>query len=236
MARVLLVHGSCHGAWCWRDVLPALQALGHDARAIDLPGAGADPTPRDTVTLDNYARAIVGALEGPTLVVGHSMAGYAITAAAELDPAQITALAYVCAYRPVSGLSLADMRRAGPRQPLREAIQVEGACFSFDPALAGDRFYHDCPPGTVEFALAHLTPQPILPQETPLTVTARSGAVPQHYIRCSEDRAIPPEYQATMAQGLPGQRVHHLPSSHSPFFAMPDRLAALLARIADAPG
>ncbi|MDP2084776.1 MAG: alpha/beta fold hydrolase [Gemmobacter sp.] len=235
MARLLLVHGSCHGAWCWRDVVPALQARGHEVRAIDLPGHGADPTPRETVTLHGYARAILAALEGPTLVVGHSMAGYPITAAAELDPAQMAGLVYLCAYRPVSGLSLADMRRAGPRQPLRDAIRVEGACFSFDAALAEDRFYHDCPPGTLDYALAHLTPQPILPQETPLVVTGRSASVPQHYIRCAEDRAIPPEYQATMAQGVPPGRVHDLPSSHSPFFAMPDRLADLLSHIATNP-
>ena len=29
MAEYLLIHGSCHGAWCWRDVIPALEALGH---------------------------------------------------------------------------------------------------------------------------------------------------------------------------------------------------------------
>lgn len=232
MARFLLVHGSCHGAWCWRDVIPALQALGHEAAAIDLPGHGADPTPRETVTLDDYARAITGSLSAPTILVGHSMGGYPITAAAEHDARHVAGLVYLCAYRPVSGLSLADMRRAGPRQPLRAAIRVEGACFTFDPALAEDRFYHDCPPGTLDYALAHLTPQPILPQETPLTLTARSAAVPQHYIRCAEDRAIPPEYQLTMAQGLPDGHLHHLPSSHSPFFAMPGALAALLGRIA----
>ena len=232
MARFLLVHGSCHGAWCWRDVVPALQALGHEVRAIDLPGHGADLTPRDTVTLDGYARAIVTALDGPTVVVGHSMAGYPITAAAELDPGNIAALVYLCAYRPVSGLSLADMRRAGPRQPLRDAIRVEGGCFTFDPALAGDRFYHDCPPGTLDYALARLTPQPIAPQETALTLTARSASVPQHYIRCAHDRAIPPEYQQSMAAGLPEARVHHLPASHSPFFALPGPLAILLAQIA----
>ena len=36
MAAFLLVHGSCHGAWCWRDVIPALDGLGHSARAVDL--------------------------------------------------------------------------------------------------------------------------------------------------------------------------------------------------------
>ncbi len=232
MARFLLVHGSCHGAWCWRDVIPALQALGHQAHAIDLPGHGTDPTPRAAVTLEGYARAIIAALDGPTVVVGHSMGGYPITAAAELDPQHIAALVYLCAYRPVSGLSLAAMRRAGPRQPLRAAIRLEGACFTFDPAQAQDLFYHDCPPGTLDYALAHLTPQPILPQETPLHLTSWSASLPQHYIRCAQDRAIPPEYQLTMAQGLPPGHLHHLQASHSPFFALPGTLAALLDRIA----
>lgn len=232
MARFLLIHGSCHGAWCWRDVIPALARLGHGSHAIDLPGHGQDKTPRESVTLQGYAQAILDALEQPSIVVGHSMGGYPITAAAELDPSKIAALVYICAYRPVSGMSLADMRRAGPRQPLREAIRVDGACFSFDPDLADDRFYHDCPQGTLEYALARLTPQPILPQETPLSLTSRSASVPQAYIRCSEDRAIPPEYQQTMAKGLPDKRHLHLPASHSPFFSMPDRLAALLAQIA----
>jgi pimeloyl-ACP methyl ester carboxylesterase len=230
MARFLLIHGSCHGAWCWRDVIPALQALGHEARAIDLPGHGADPTPRETVTLDAYARAVVAALDGPTVVVGHSMGGYPITAAAELDPQHIAALVYLCAYRPRSGMSLADMRRAGPRQPLREAIRVEGACFTFDPALAQDRFYHDCPPRTLDYALAHLTPQPILPQETPLT-PCRALTVPRSYIRCLDDRTIPPAFQETMTESWPPADVHALPTSHSPFLSAPAGLARLLDRI-----
>jgi pimeloyl-ACP methyl ester carboxylesterase len=45
MAEFLLIHGSCHGAWCWRDVLPELERLGHSARAIDLPSHGVDQTP-----------------------------------------------------------------------------------------------------------------------------------------------------------------------------------------------
>ncbi|WP_323041019.1 alpha/beta fold hydrolase [Gemmobacter sp.] len=233
MAHFLLIHGSCHGAWCWRDTIPALEALGHTAHAIDLPGHGADPTPRDGVTLEAYARAIRAAVDRPTIIVGHSMGGYPITAAAELDPANIAALVYLCAYRPVSGLSLGDMRRAGPRQPLRPAIRVEGAVFTFDPAMWG-LFYHDCPAETVAWALAQQTPQPIVPQETALELTERSQAVPQFYIRCADDRAIPPDYQLTMAEGLPDGRLSHLAASHSPFLSMPGELAARLGGIAAA--
>ncbi len=235
MADFLLIHGSCHGAWCWHRVIPALEALGHTARAIDLPGHGLDHTPAASVTLDSYAGAILSALAGPTILVGHSMAGYPITAAAERDPRLIRALAYVCAYLPVSGLSLADMRRAGPRQPLAPAIRVDATrtSFAFDPAMADDLFYHDCAPEAQALARLCLCPQPILPQETPLTLTDRSQSLPRHYIRCSEDRAIPPEYQQTMARGLSPENVSVLPSSHSPFFSMPGALARLLHGIAD---
>jgi pimeloyl-ACP methyl ester carboxylesterase len=237
MSEFLLIHGSCHGAWCWHRVIPALTALGHTVRAIDLPGHGRDHTPLAEVTLDLYAEAILDALDRPTIVVGHSMAGYPITAAAEKDPTHISALVYLCAYAPVSGLSLADMRRAGPRQPLAPAIQVDATrtSFTFDPAQAGALFYHDCDAEGQSLAALCLCPQAILPQETPLHLTARSQSLPRHYIRCTEDRAIPPEYQEVMAKAVPPGHVSTLPASHSPFFSMPQALAARLHQIATGP-
>ncbi|MCB6178227.1 alpha/beta fold hydrolase [Rhodobacter sp. Har01] len=234
MTEILLIHGSCHGAWCWHRVIPALAALGHSARAIDLPAHGNDRTPAAQATLDNYAQAILDALPRPALVVGHSAGGYAITAAAERDPARIAGLLYLCAYAPASGQSLAEMRRAGPRQPLAPAIRVSAdrSAFAFDPAQTEALFYHDCPPEDRALAAHHLCPEPLRPQETPLTLTKRSQSLPRFYIRCSEDRAIPPEYQAVMAQSVPPGNRFTLPTSHSPFFAAPRALAEILDRIA----
>lgn len=234
MSEFLLIHGSCHGAWCWTHVIPALAALGHGACAIDLPAHGADRTPVGAATLEGYADAILAAIDRPVILVGHSMGGYPITAAAERAPERIAALVYVCAYVPVSGMSLAGMRRAGPRQPLAPAIRLsdDRASFTFDPALTADRFYHDCPEADRALAVRNLCPEPVLPQETPLRLTGRAAGVPRHYIRCTEDRAIPPEYQATMAAGFPDGHVTTLPTSHSPFFAAPAALAARLDRIA----
>ncbi len=92
MSDILLVHGSCHGAWCWRDLAPELAALGHSVSALDLPGMGADRTPLSKVTLDSYAKAIVDALSAPTVLIGHSAGGYAITAAASLAPEKVAHL------------------------------------------------------------------------------------------------------------------------------------------------
>ncbi|MBO9465505.1 alpha/beta fold hydrolase [Tropicibacter sp. R15_0] len=233
MARFVLIHGSCHGAWCWRDVIPELHALGHEAKAIDLPSHGADTTPAADVTLDLYARAILAALDAPSIVVGHSMAGFPISRAAELDPSHITRLVYLCSYIPWPGLGLADQRRKAPRQPLAEAFQVapDRITMGFDPSMAQDKFYHDCPEA-VEYALQNLCPQPILPQETPAELGANYASVARSYITCDDDQAIPPEFQHEMATALPESDRYSLPSSHSPFFSMPDRLAALLHQIA----
>ena len=111
MSDILLVHGSCHGAWCWRDLEPALEALGHSARSIDMPGHGADPTPVGAVTLDSCAQAVVDGLRENTVVLAHSWGGFPATRAADLAPGRIARLIYLCAYAPWDGYSLANMRR-----------------------------------------------------------------------------------------------------------------------------
>ncbi|ARC89548.1 alpha/beta fold hydrolase [Rhodovulum sp. MB263] len=237
MPRFLLIHGSCHGAWCWRDVLTALHRAGAEARAIDLPSHGADRTPLADVTLDLYADAILDAIDAPVILVGHSMAGFPISAAAEKAPGKIRSLVYVCAYAPVTGLSLVDMRRAAPRQPLLDTIvkSEDGVSFSFDPEKVRETLFHDCSDEAVADAKARLGPQPILPQATPIALSARYASVPKRYIRCLQDRAIPPEYQATMTADWPADRVDTLDCSHSPFLAQPEALAALLLKGADTP-
>lgn len=233
MARFLLIHGSCHGAWCWRDVIPALRARGHEPVAIDLPGHGEDRTDPATVTLDMYRDAVLAASDPDTILVGHSMAGFPIAAAANADPAAMRGLVFLCAYVPENGKSLSQMRRKAPRQPLLSAIRKseDGLTFTIDPDKAPEVFYNDCPEEAVTYALPRLGAQAVAPQETPLTFGPGYDDVPKVYIRCADDRTIPPEYQKTMTEGWPRGSVHVLPSGHSPFFSDPERLAELLNQI-----
>ncbi len=236
MTRILLIHGASHGAWCWRDTLPALTALGHEARAIDLPSHGDDQTPVGKVTLNGYGQAILDALSEPAVLVGHSMGGYAITQAAEMNPANVAGLIYLCAYTPWEGFSLSQMRLQAAEQPLLPAIRPaeDRLSFTFDPDMAPDLFYHDCPPETVRYAEARLCPQAVAPSATPLTLTARSHSLPRSYIVCKRDRAIPPDFQREMAARFDPGRVATLDSGHSPFFAMPETLAATIDRLVKA--
>lgn len=233
MARFLLVHGFCHDAWRWRDLLPALAARGHDAEAIDLPAHGADRTPAAEVTLERYAERIAAALAAypePAILVGHSAGGVAITAAAGRVPGCIRSLVHLCAYALRDGESLAGVRRRARRQPLLPAIRRagDGLTFTVDPALAPGIFYHDCPEEAVAYALPRLSPEPIGPQETPVRIDARAASVPRRYILCSDDRTIPPEEQEAMVADWPADSVTRIRSGHAPFFSQPERLADLL--------
>jgi len=231
----LLIHGSAHGAWCWRDLIPALGARGGVVHTMDLPSHGDDPTPYTEVTLDLYRDAIlhkISEIGAPVILVGHSAGGYAITAAAEAAPERIAQLIYVCAYVPEDGKSLGDMRRSARAHPVLAAIAKtpDGKAFTFRPDTVEATLFHDCPAQAVAYALPHLGPQAIRPQETPLTITARSTTLPRDYVLCTDDRTIPPEEQEKMVKDWPEGHVHRLAAGHSPYFSHPDSLADLLIK------
>lgn len=227
MADILLIHGSCHGAWCWEKLIPHLSARGHTARAIDLPGHGADKTPVETVTLDHYAQAITENCREQTTLVGHSMGGYAIAAAAQRNPERIAQLIYLCAYVPQNGVSLAQMRRKAPRQPLLPAIRMapDGLSFVIDPELAPDIFYHDCTPEDIAFALPRLCPQAVAPTSVSFDDMTAVNRLPRCYIRCLDDHTIPPEFQVSMTRDWPAHTLRQMECGHSPFFSDPEGLA-----------
>ena len=108
----------------------------------------------------------------------------------------------------------------------------DGVTYAVDPARIRGHFYQDCSDEIVAYAAARLCAEPILPQSTPLPALTRWPGVEKHYIRCEQDQTIPPEYQATMADGFPKGCVTGLPTSHSPFFSAPGLLAERLGRIA----
>lgn len=230
MADFLLVHGSCHGAWCWRDLIPALEALGHTARAIDMPSHGADPTPISDVTLDGCRDAVLATSTSRTIIVGHSWGGYPISAAAEANPDAMRALIYLCAYVPQDGLSLIDMRKRAPRQLITDAIETstDGLSYTVKPDRIQSLFYHDCRPETLPYAFARLCPQAIAPQDTPLALSANFARIPKAYIRTTGDNTVPPEYQEEMSHIAPEPLRATIDSSHSPFFSHPRDLARVL--------
>lgn len=235
MAEFLLIHGASHGAWCWSEMLPRLNKGGHSARAIDLPSHGDDPTPVNDVTLDLYVDAILAAIKTPVILVGHSMAGYPVSAAAMRAPDLIEKVVYVTAYLPKTGESLADRRRKALGKPMAGTVQMseDRKSYIYPPDKCKEMFYQDCPPALADAAVGQLCMQAVAPTSAALAVTPALTTLPRHYIRCTQDNTIPPEFQVHMTKDWPAQNLHEISCGHSPFFAQPDRLAELLIQIAE---
>jgi pimeloyl-ACP methyl ester carboxylesterase len=233
MSRFVLVHGAWHGAWCWEQVVPRLAARGHDARAIDLPGHGADPTPPGDVGWDDYMRRMGEVLtEGdePPILVGHSLGGAVITGVADRWPERIRALVYLCAMLP-DGPGF--FTRFQPASALAGGVRPapDGSVMELDPAVVREAFYHDCSDEDAARAAARLRPQPARAFGMSFELAPeRFGRVPRHYVECREDRAIDIATQRAMHARMPCT-VHTLDASHSPFLSMPDRLVEVLERV-----
>src|SRR5260370_33994399 len=83
MRAFALIHGACHGAWCWERLIPELERRGHRAVAVDLPCA--DPA---VTTMDN-AKLVADSLGDAgddVVIVGHSLGGPTAPVAALLRP------------------------------------------------------------------------------------------------------------------------------------------------------
>src|ERR1700734_2917261 len=68
----ILIPGAGGAAWYWHQVVPELRARGHEAVAVDLPGAD------ERVGLPEYADAVIAPIGSPrgAVVVAQSMGGF----------------------------------------------------------------------------------------------------------------------------------------------------------------
>jgi len=228
----VLIHGAWHGAWCWDGVVEELRKRKVRAIPIDLPGHGELANGQPGVDFTQYishVRDVLGEMGLDRVVlVGHSMAGAVIQRVAEEMPDRVEGLAFVAAHVLLDGQSIRDNAPpiAGVTDPF-EADRKTGT-FRIRPEAARYLFYHDCSPGTQEWALARLTPQPYRALTEPVKLQAfHDLRIPTRYILCTHDRLLPPEFCRVQAGRL-GCEPLELEGGHCPMVSRPAGLARLL--------
>jgi pimeloyl-ACP methyl ester carboxylesterase len=215
--HALLVPGSWHGAWAYEDVVPRLTGAGVAVRVIDLPSNGGE------AGLADDAEAVRSALEdigAPTVVVGHSYGGIAVSEGAAESP-QAVGLVYLAAFMLDAGESLLDAMQ----HQLPDWISVDQAAGSHIAVRTEEVLYGDCPPDVAAGAAARLTRQSVAAIATP-QMAAAWQTLPSTYLVCGEDRAVPPPVQEAMAARATS--VRRVPASHSPFFSRPGDVAGVV--------
>ena len=241
MAQFVLVHGSFHGAWCWSRLKPLLESAGHRVVAPNLPGSGGDPAPVENADLDSYATRIAGTiddLEGPVVLVGHSMGGIVTSQVAELRASRITAAVYVNGLLLRSGESLASFLDAHAYLNVDDlvlknmVVSPDGTMATFPVGKAAEVFYNTCSPADAEWAANQLLPQRTKIYADLLQLTGdRYGRVPRFYVKGTKDNAVSSMYQEAMLKNTACEDVFTLPGDHSPFLYAPSELAGILSSI-----
>jgi pimeloyl-ACP methyl ester carboxylesterase len=233
----VLVHGAWHGSWAWDLIVPRLQAAGHDAIAVDLPGNGSDSTPPGKVTLDLYAMHVahlIGAVQGPVVMVGHSMGGMTVAQTCELCPDRIALAIYLCAFLLPNGMSVIQFYDKFLEPWMhgahaRVTYDQDGLCSSIDSRSAIEVFYHHADRSVAEAAAQRLRPQPEGGRRSRVKLTsARFDAVPRIYIEARDDRSVHLPLQRRMQDMTPCLASYGLDSDHAPQLSQPEALTDLL--------
>jgi pimeloyl-ACP methyl ester carboxylesterase len=239
----VLVHGACHGAWCWEAVAEQLGAKGHRVVTLDLPGHGRRASEHAGASVVSYARAVVDAmaLEGISrrIVVGHSMGGIVIPKVAELASERVAHLVFLAGVVLPDGGSLFEVHLSSPTRALMRAM-AQGAgngTIPFAAAFAWSRWMNDLPLGhpVVQAALPRLTPQPLRPFMERVDMKGfYAMSVPRTYIRCLKDAAVVPERAAEYARRL-GVKPVDLDAGHDAMLSAPDALVRILESLSSSP-
>lgn len=227
MATFLLVPGAFHPAWIWHRVVTLLEARGHRAIALDLPGTGENMSVADEdITLPLWADHVadqVRKVGGRPVLAGHSRGGHVIGEAAERVPGQLAGLIYVTAVISPPGMTM--LESIGREVDQAFEVSGDGRMDLLPDDYATAMFYHRCSPEDVRGALDRLYREPWRPASTPSGVSWENwGRVPRAFIECTEDEALDMACQKRMQARAPCDPVFTLETDHSPFFSTPEAL------------
>jgi pimeloyl-ACP methyl ester carboxylesterase len=112
---VVLAHGLGDSRQAYRFLTPGLVAAGYRVAAIDLRGHGESSvgwTGHSRTDLAGDLLALIRHLGGPAVLVGHSIAGGAVTVAAAQAPELVTAVVELAPFTRKQSVSLGDLRVA----------------------------------------------------------------------------------------------------------------------------
>jgi pimeloyl-ACP methyl ester carboxylesterase len=230
--NILLVHGAWADGSCWSDVIALLQARGYTVAAPQFPESSlADDVAR--------LRQVLGLLDGPTLVVGHSYGGQIMTALGE-ETSNVVGLVYIAAFGLDQGESIGALLQAGPPTPALAHLKIDSRGFAWVPEddFVG-HFAADIDPvkAKVMFAVQQALSASTL--EDVMGVPAWK-ALPTWYLVAAEDQAIPPDAERAFAERM-GATTVEIQSNHCAMVSHPNDVVSLIETAArtfttDSPG
>lgn len=226
-----------HGAWAdesaWSGIRTSL-AEHANVVTVNLPAHGIDPMAGTDVNLNDYVKTVTKAIDaapGKVILVGHSMAGVIVSAAADQRADKVEKVVYVAAYLPKSGQSIAAINDDffGKKPiPIFE-YSANGALVSIRKDAIADVVCADCPASIKEMLVKYHRAEPTKGFTEPTSLSAGFARVPKYYIFTENDHAIPLALQQKMvkADGTV-RKTASMKTSHLPFVVQGPEFLSIL--------
>ncbi len=227
MASFVLVPGAGGSAWYWHRVVPLLEAAGHEAVAVELPGDD------ERAGLDVYADRVVGEIgrRASTILVAQSMGGF--TAPLVCARVPVKALVFVNAMIPAPGETAGDWwDNVGSGEARTLAAKRHGYKTEFELATY---FLHDVSKEDIRDGAEHQREEAKIAFTQPCRFEAWPP-VPTHVLVGADDRFFPREFQERVARERLGKVAEVIRGGHLVALSNPggvaDRLIAWAAEVA----
>ena len=219
MSSYVLIPGAGGTAWYWHRVVPLLQAAGHEAAAVDLPGD--DPA----AGLPEYTDLVINAIGGRenVVLVAGSLGGFTAPLVAAKVP--VGELVFVNAMIPVPGETAGAWWGNTGSLEAREAAAVEGGYGTdFDLAVY---FLHDVPPEVAASGEPYQRPEADAVFGSPCDFGSWP-AVPIRAVAGAGDRFFPVDFQRAQVRDRLGIEADVLPGGHLIALSQPEALTRYL--------
>ena len=229
---IVLVHGAFADSSSWFGVIPLLEKDGYHVIA-------ASNALRSVKTDAETVHALLGTIDGPVVLVGHSYGGMVISNAANGAP-NVKALVFVAAFAPEAGESAAVLDNKFPGSLLGPALAPPvplpggGHDLYVLQAKFHDAFAPDLPDAPAH--VAGVTQRPITDIAFGETATAPAWkTIPSWFVYGDHDTAIPPQAEGWMAERAHSRETVVVPgASHVVMISHPDVVAKVIEDAATA--
>ncbi|XP_027347300.1 salicylic acid-binding protein 2-like isoform X3 [Abrus precatorius] len=221
----VLVHGACHGAWCWYKLKPLLESAGHKVTDLDLAASGINMKKiEDVDTLSQYSEPLLQLLETipqneKVILVGHSLGGLSIALAMDIFP-----------------------EKYNERTPSAEWLDTQFSpsgnktSMFFGPDFLSKKLYQVSSVEDLGLAKTLVRPGSLFMEDLAQQKNFSKdgyGSVPLAFIVCNGDLAIPLNYQLWMIQNAGINDVLEIKDAdHMAMLCKPQELCDSLLQIA----
>ncbi|KAL6012528.1 hypothetical protein ACLOJK_003017 [Asimina triloba] len=247
----ILVHGGCHGAWCWYKLSTLLTSAGHQVTALDLAACGVHPKRIEEMnTLHDHVQPLMELMASipshkRVILVGHSFGGIALSLAMERFPEKISVGVFATAMMPsvesspstIIGKILEKWDDPMDNQmKFEHGVEKPPTSILFGPKFMASKLYQCCSPE--DHTLGTMLVRPgkgfygDLSKENMLS-KERYGSVSRVFLVCKEDLVIGERLQRWMIANSPPEQVMDIAGAdHMVMLSKPVELCHCLLEIA----